>query len=117
MQGAFISDSDIERVVEHLKAQGGPEYDERVLQSLENADQVENGGSYSGEGTAEEARLFDEAVRLVTEKGEASISLVQRHLRIGYNRAATLIEQLEKEGIVGPSTGASKRRTVLVGQI
>ncbi|MSP18886.1 MAG: DNA translocase FtsK [Bdellovibrionales bacterium] len=117
MQGAFISDSDIERVVEHLKAQGGPEYDERVLQSLENAELGENAGSYSGEGTAEEARLFDEAVRLVTEKGEASISLVQRHLRIGYNRAATLIEQLEKEGIVGPSTGASKRRTVLVGQI
>lgn len=117
MQGAFVSDADVARIVEHLKAQGEPEYDERILKSLENAEQVEAGGSYDGEGSDEDAKLFDAAVRLVTEKGEASISLVQRHLRIGYNRAATLIEQLEKEGIVGPSAGASKRRQVLVGQI
>jgi S-DNA-T family DNA segregation ATPase FtsK/SpoIIIE len=117
MQGAFVSDADVARIVDHLKAQGEPDYDERILKSLENAEQVEAGGSYDGDGGDEEARLFDAAVRLVTEKGEASISLVQRHLRIGYNRAATLIEQLEKEGIIGPSTGASKRRQVLVGQL
>jgi len=117
MQGAFVSDADVARIVEHLKNQGEPEYDERILKSLENAEQIEAGGSYDGEGSDEDAKLFDAAVRLVTEKGEASISLVQRHLRIGYNRAATLIEQLEKEGIVGPSAGASKRRQVLVGQI
>ncbi len=117
MQGAFVSDIDVARIVDHLKAQGEPEYDERILKSLENAEQNEEGGSYTGDANSEEAKLFDAAVRLVTEKGEASISLVQRHLRIGYNRAATLIEQLEKEGIIGPSSGASKRRAVLVGQI
>lgn len=117
MQGAFVSDADVARIVDYLKAQGEPEYDERILKSLENAEQAEAGGSFDSEVSDEDAKLFDAAVRLVTEKGEASISLVQRHLRIGYNRAATLIEQLEKEGIIGPSTGASKRRQVLVGQI
>jgi S-DNA-T family DNA segregation ATPase FtsK/SpoIIIE len=118
MQGAFVSDADVARIVEHLKAQGEPEYDERIVQSLENAEQVDSSSSYHGDGGSDEdAKLFDAAVKLVTEKGEASISLVQRHLRIGYNRAATLIEQLEKEGVIGPSQGASKRRAVLVGQI
>jgi len=117
MQGAFVSDADVARIVDYLKAQGEPEFDERILKSLENADQAEAGGSYDSEASDEDAKLFDAAVRLVSEKGEASISLVQRHLRIGYNRAATLIEDLEKAGIVGPAAGASKRRQVLVGQI
>lgn len=114
MQGAFIADADVNRVVDFLKSQGEPEYDERILQAAEQGD-LEFGSSDGSEG--DEGRLYDQAVRLVTEKGEASISLIQRHLRIGYNRAAMLMEQLEKEGVVAPSTGNSKRRSVLVSSI
>jgi DNA segregation ATPase FtsK/SpoIIIE, S-DNA-T family len=115
MQGAFISDDDTEKVVDFLKSQGEPEYDERILMRIEQEELGESGDSSdSGDG---EGRLYDQAVRLVVEKGEASISLIQRHLKIGYNRAATLIEEMEKEGVVGPASGAGKRRPVLVGSI
>jgi len=111
MQGPFLSDADTNRVVEYLKAQGEPEYDERILAQSEECDLD---GSPSANSDDEEGRLYDQAVRIVTEKGEASISLIQRHLRIGYNRAATLMEQMEKEGVVGSSAGPAKRRSVLV---
>jgi S-DNA-T family DNA segregation ATPase FtsK/SpoIIIE len=71
-------------------------------------------GDVGGDGDESENRLYDLAVRVVSEKGEASISLIQRHLRIGYNRAATLMERMEKEGVVGQSTGPAKRRSVLI---
>ncbi len=111
MQGPFLSDADTTRVVEYLKAQGAPEYDAGILARSEEVDLE---GGLSAHGDDEEGRLYDQAVRIVTEKGEASISLIQRHLKIGYNRAATLMEQMEKEGVVGASTGAAKRRSVLV---
>lgn len=114
MQGAFISDADLNRMADFLKSQGEPEYDEKILQAAEEG---EYAAGLADGGDGDEARLYDQAVRLVTEKGEASISLIQRHLRIGYNRAAMLMEQLEKEGVVAPSTGNSKRRSVLVGSI
>lgn len=114
MQGAFISDADLNRMVDYLKSQGEPEYDEKILQAAEEGDYA---SSFGDSSDSDEGRLYDQAVRLVTEKGEASISLIQRHLRIGYNRAAMLMEQLEKEGVVAPSTGTSKRRTVLVNSI
>ena len=118
MQGAFITDNDTAKVVEFLKSQGEPEYDERIMRSMEESENVgEDGVPAPGEGGDAEARLYDSAVRLVTEKGEASISLIQRHLKIGYNRAATLMEQMEKEGVVAPSTGTSKRRTVLASHL
>ncbi|MCB0416512.1 MAG: DNA translocase FtsK 4TM domain-containing protein [Bdellovibrionaceae bacterium] len=115
MQGSFIQDQDIEAVIEHLKSQAPPEYDESILANLEAAEE----GLPSDEepSSDKDNALYDAAVRLVTERGEASISLIQRHLRIGYNRAATLMEQLEREGVVGQSTGASKRRAVLVNPI
>ncbi len=115
MQGAFIADADIERVASFLKAQGEPEYDEKILQA-QDLDETGELPGLDGEGT-EEGRLYDAAVRLVSEKGEASISLIQRHLKIGYNRAATLMEEMEKQGIVAPQTGASKRRAVLVNSL
>ncbi|MFM8270395.1 MAG: DNA translocase FtsK, partial [Pseudomonadota bacterium] len=114
MQGAFISDADLNRMVDFLKSQGEPEYDEKILQAAEEGDY---GSGFGDSSDSDEGRLYDQAVRLVTEKGEASISLIQRHLRIGYNRAAMLMEQLEKEGVVAPSTGTSKRRTVLINSI
>lgn len=116
LQGAFISDGEIERVVSFLKAQGEPEYDERILQAQELDPSTGELPGMNGESD-EAGQLYDQAVRLVSEKGEASISLIQRHLKIGYNRAATLMEQMEKEGVVAPATGASKRRAVLVNNL
>jgi len=117
MQGAYISDGDLEKVVNFLKAQGEPEYDDRIMKAQEIDPETGELPGMDGESGDEAGRLYDTAVRLVTEKGEASISLIQRHLRIGYNRAATLMEQMEKEGVVAPSTGASKRRAVLVNSL
>jgi S-DNA-T family DNA segregation ATPase FtsK/SpoIIIE len=117
IQGAFISDGDIEKVVEFLKAQGEPEYDERLLQAQSEIDS-EQEGSNETEGETGSNLLYDSAVRLVSEKGEASISLIQRHLKIGYNRAASLMEELEKDGIVAPAShGNSKRRAVLINSL
>ncbi|MBY0370191.1 DNA translocase FtsK 4TM domain-containing protein [bacterium] len=113
IQGAYISDADLDQTVQHLRAQGEPEYDERLLQVQEESS-LEDGGSDMDDN---EGALYDRAVRLVTEKGEASISLIQRHLKIGYNRAASLMEEMEKQGVVGGSSGASKRRPVLVNSL
>ena len=114
MQGAFISDDETEKVVEFLKAQGEPEYDDQIMQTVEAEDEE----SGSGGGKSEElGKLYDQAVELVSQKGEASISLIQRHLRIGYNRAANLMDVMEQEGVVAPASGSSKRRQVLINQL
>ncbi len=115
MQGAYLKDAEIDRVTQFLKDQGEPQYDERCLRYQEEAMAKEEGGEDGGEDG--EGNLYDRAVRLVTEKGEASISLIQRHMKIGYNRAASLMEQMEKEGVVAPSNGQSKRRQVLVNSL
>jgi DNA segregation ATPase FtsK/SpoIIIE, S-DNA-T family len=107
IHGAFISEQETERLVTYLKTQGTAEYDETVLQGIEEeAESV-------GESSEEHDEKYDEAVAVVTETGQASISMVQRRLRVGYNRAARMIEIMEKEGIVGPADG-SRPREVLV---
>lgn len=111
MQGAYVSDEEISAVVAHLKSQGAPDYNASILEHNEASAE---GGSSSDNKQGE---LYDRAVKLVTDKGEASISLVQRHLKIGYNRAANLIDELETNGIVGPAAGPAKRRQVLVDPI
>ena len=111
LQGAFLSDAELDRVVSRWREQGEPEYDERLLQYQEEAAEATEGELESESG----GDLYDRAVRLVAEKGEASISLIQRHLKIGYNRAASLMEEMEKQGVVAQQTGTTKRRAVLVG--
>ena len=107
IHGAFISEQETERLVSFVKQQGTAEYDESVLQIVEEeAEAAETAGEEYDE-------KYDEAVNLVTETGQASISMVQRRLRIGYNRAARMIELMEKEGIIGPADG-SRPREVLV---
>jgi S-DNA-T family DNA segregation ATPase FtsK/SpoIIIE len=105
IHGAYVSEGEIRRVVDFLKRQARPEYDPTVLEAQESED-----GEWADEDMDEK---YDEAVALVSRLQQASISLVQRHLRIGYNRAARLIERMEAEGIVGPADG-SKARDVLV---
>ena len=108
IHGAYISEQETERVIEFLKEQGTASYDESVLEAVE-----EENGAHDAIGEDEYDEKYDEAVALVCETGQASISMVQRRLRVGYNRAARMIEIMEKEGIVGPSDG-SKPREVLV---
>lgn len=107
IHGAYISEKETMRVVTFLKEQGAARYDESVL-AIAAEEPAEDG---AGAGDMDEK--YDEAVALVCETGQASISMVQRRLRIGYNRAARMIELMEKEGIVGPADG-SKPREVLV---
>lgn len=107
IHGAFISEQETDRLVAHLKSQGTAEYDESVLHGAEEAAEDIDADS------EEYDEKYDEAVAVVTETGQASISMVQRRLRVGYNRAARMIEIMEKEGIVGPADG-SRPREVLV---
>ncbi len=105
IHGAFVSDREIERIVGFLKKQGDPSYDESILQ--EEAESGEN-----GKADDDYDEKYDEAVELVTELGQASISLVQRYLKVGYNRAARMIEKMEAEGVVGPSDGVKPRKVL-----
>ncbi len=104
---AFVSEAEINRLVEAWKSVDEPQYDERFLVPSE-----EQSGA-DGQDEAEYDEKYDEAVALVAATGQASISMVQRRLRVGYNRAARMIEIMEKEGLVGPSDGV-KPREVLV---
>ncbi|MFH1060518.1 MAG: DNA translocase FtsK 4TM domain-containing protein [Pseudomonadota bacterium] len=106
VHAALVTDREIERVVDHWKGQARPQYDESIVAGA--ADDEENGGA-----GGEVDEHYAEAVALVRQTGNASISYVQRRLRVGYNRAARMIEQMEREGLVGPSDG-SRPREVLV---
>ena len=107
VQGVFISDEEIENLVMEIKAKGVPRYDERVIsQELEQEDG-------EGAGEEEEDELIPEAAKLFIENGQASISILQRRFRIGYNRAARIIDQMERKGIIGGYEG-SKPRQILI---
>lgn len=99
VHGAFVSDDEVHRVVEHLKTLGAPDYIHDIL-SCSADDEGGGGADGEGGGDAESDPLYDQAVEIVLKNKRASISLVQRHLRIGYNRAARLIEAMEKAGLV-----------------
>ncbi len=110
VHGAFVSDQEVHRVTEYLKAQGQPNYIEGVLTSLDESGAE---GEYDGSGgDAEADALYDQAVEIVLKTRRPSISLVQRHLRIGYNRAARLIEAMEKAGLVSPMQSNGNREVI-----
>ncbi len=110
VHGPFASDADVENVVSFLKSQGEPNY----LEDITEGEFGEDGEG--GEGGGEECdELYDEAVALVAREQKASTSFIQRHLQIGYNRAARIIEEMEKQGVVGRANHVGKRE-VLVGQ-
>jgi len=109
VHGAFVSDQEVHRVTEYLKAQGGPNYIEGILTSLDEPAEGEYDG---GGGDAEADALYDQAVEIVLKTRRPSISLVQRHLRIGYNRAARLIEAMEKAGLVSPMQANGNREVL-----
>ena len=111
VHGAFVSEVEVQRVVDFLSKQGQPEYDKRILETPTAAD----GGP--GGADEEEDEKWDEALALIANRQQASISMIQRHLRIGYNRAARMIEKMEQEGIIGPSDGTSRPREVFINKI
>jgi S-DNA-T family DNA segregation ATPase FtsK/SpoIIIE len=114
VHGAYVSDEEVHRVVSYLKTQGEPDYIEGVLE----------GGTADGDGdllgevggsSGEKDPMYDQAVEVVLKNRKASISLVQRHLKIGYNRAARLVEDMEKAGMVS-AMSSSGQREILVPQ-
>lgn len=107
IHGAYISEAETTQIVDFLKKQGSASYDDSVVAEVEE----ESGAVIQNDEDADER--YDEAIAMVCESGQASISMVQRRLRIGYNRAARLIEQMEKEGIVGPADGARPREVLV----
>lgn len=106
IHGAYVSDQEISRIVDFIKRQAQPAYDASIEKfELEAAQSQHEDENFD--------EKYDEAVALVGELGQASISLVQRYMKIGYNRAARMIEQMEREGIVGPSDGAKPRKVLI----
>ena len=100
VHGAYVSEVEILRVVEHWKKQARPVYDQSIVEAKEEAQETDADG-YD--------EMYDQAVALVTDTRQASISMVQRRLRVGYNRAARMIEKMEQEGVVGPADGSKPR--------
>ncbi len=112
VHGAFVSDDEVHRVVEYLKTQGEPNYIEGILEGGVLDD--DNGAAgEGGGGDAESDPMYDQAVAIVLQHKRASISLVQRHLRIGYNRAARLLEQMEKSGLVTSMSTSGNRELIV----
>ena len=109
VHGAFVSDDEVHRVVSYLKSQGDPDYMEGVLEggTVDGDD-----GPLDGDG-GEKDPMYDQAVEVVLKNRKASISLVQRHLKIGYNRAARLVEDMEKAGLVSAMSGSGQREILV----
>jgi S-DNA-T family DNA segregation ATPase FtsK/SpoIIIE len=106
---AFISEDEVKAVCDFLRLQGEPVYDENIVKPR---DDDEEGGS---EGESSDDPVYDRAVAVVAQAGYCSISHIQRQLSVGYNKAAKLVERMEKEGVVGPANGkAGGRREVLI---
>jgi S-DNA-T family DNA segregation ATPase FtsK/SpoIIIE len=103
LHGPFVSETEVRKICDFLRAQGTPDYQ---MQILESPGAEREDSSYK---TEQRDPLYDEAVRIVIDTGQASISLIQRRLRIGYNRSARMVEQMEREGIVTPPDGARPR--------
>ncbi len=113
VQGCFITSQEIESVIEYIKKTGQPDYSEEVLQHIER-ETGEGGGTSGGDGEDMDADdLLPDAIGVVVETGQASVSMLQRRLKLGYSRAARLVDQMEERGIVGPFEG-SKPRQVLI---
>jgi S-DNA-T family DNA segregation ATPase FtsK/SpoIIIE len=106
VQGAFVSEGEIERVVRFLKEQGKPVYDDSILKARDAA--AGNAGDAD-----EDDPVYDQALDLVSRMEEVSVSKLQREMRLGYNKAAKIIERMEREGIVGPPNGVKPRQVLI----
>jgi len=107
IHGAYVSEREIVQIVSFLKAQGVPDYDPSVVEPIS-----EEGDNEAGAGGEAVDEMYEEAVRIVQESGQASISMLQRKLRVGYNRSARMIEQMERDGIVTPTDSMGRRHVL-----
>jgi S-DNA-T family DNA segregation ATPase FtsK/SpoIIIE len=115
VHGAFVSDTEVEQIVRHVKAQGQPEYLHAVLEDdgedlVAEVDERDGPDEFGGGGSEDE--LYSQAVALVVRERKCSVSFVQRHLQIGYNRSARIVERMEQEGVVTPANHAGKREVI-----
>jgi S-DNA-T family DNA segregation ATPase FtsK/SpoIIIE len=106
VQGAFVSEEELHRAVQFLKEQGRPVYDESILKAREG------GGDRAG-ADDEDDPVYDQALELVARMEEVSVSKLQREMRLGYNKAAKIVERMEREGIVGPANGVKPRQVLI----
>ncbi len=113
VHGPFVADEEVEDVVAHLKSQGVPDYLEAITSEEGDGDDEDGGMNPLADGGEESNDLYDRAVAIVLRDKKASTSYVQRRLSIGYNRAASIIERMEKEGLVGPANHAGKREILV----
>jgi S-DNA-T family DNA segregation ATPase FtsK/SpoIIIE len=117
VHGAFVSDQEVQKVVGALKAHCPPQYDEAIIAACDKAMNESTGAEGEGGGPGGDAEedfdpFYDKAVELVVEKGQASTSMIQRTFRIGYNRAARIIEMMEREGVVSKMDGVRPREVL-----
>jgi len=115
VHGPFVSDEEVEKIVRHIKSQGTPQYLEAVTVSTEPDEEGEDGAVFDNSAMGQTNDLYAQAVAIVMRDRKASTSYIQRRLQIGYNRAASLMEKMELEGIVGAANHAGKRE-ILVGE-
>lgn len=114
VQGCYVSDEEISSIVEFVKKTKQMDYDEDVIEEIErNAANTENAKDEGGERSGETDPMMDEAIKVVVEAGQASTSLLQRRLRLGYARAGRLIDEMEQLGIVGPHEGSKPRQVLM----
>ena len=114
LHGPFVSDDEVEKIVSHLKDQGAPQYVEAVTEEPEDGAFGEGGGM-GAEGGGSGDDLYDQAVQVVLRDKKVSTSYVQRRLQIGYNKAASLIERMEREGLISPANATGKREILVPG--
>jgi S-DNA-T family DNA segregation ATPase FtsK/SpoIIIE len=105
IHGAHITEKEIKRITDYVKKQAKPTYDESILAVKEEDAETRVEEEYD--------EFYDAAVQIVTETRQASISMLQRRMRVGYNRAARMIERMEREGVVGPSDGIKPRDVIV----
>ena len=113
VQGAFVSEGELHRLVEFLKEQGRPVYDDSILRAREG------NGDRGGFDTDDDDPVYDQALELVARMEEVSVSKLQREMRLGYNKAAKIVERMEREGIVGPANGVKPRQVLIrpIGEV
>ena len=124
VQGNFVSDREIEAIIDYIKAQYEAEYDEEIIENIErefeqvsaNAAAAESGDEDDDREAGPRDKLFWDAVELILDNGQASVAMFQRKYKIGYQRAARLIDQMEKYKIIGPYEGTKPRQVLITRQ-
>jgi S-DNA-T family DNA segregation ATPase FtsK/SpoIIIE len=109
VQGAFVAEKEIEKLVTHIKDQVPPSYNDEIMKNLEQQDSDDDAGDFAGETD----ELLPSAIEMVVDGGQASIMMLQRRLRIGYSRAARLIDQMEERGVIGGHEGSKPRKVLM----